>query len=449
MKMSVLLFLAAATLLASAPRLYAKGVFITPGARSNAMGAAYIAVADDPTAIYWNPAGLTRLERSGAQFSLFYVNNNAVGNSSLKSAETGTVNAADGDFPLPRIYGGSPLLGALQNAEPSGFLNRDFETSAPVPFIAGYHTFDLLTIAGGIYCSGGGGGKWSDNIPSASGADRITASLDASYMFIVYNVSAAKEIMPRLSAGVGIDLVTMTDKINAQKSYLSASAVPSYRLEIDKQSSGYGVQYNGGLMYKPVDMLQLGAVIRSGTKISLHGKAYYAQQGLAALGYSDLRHTTDYDQNYTYPMTYGLGVSCTPLPKWTFAAGLDWNQYSLKRDDTSYKAPLAGTFDNANNDGNWKDSTQYRVGAEYRHTEKLSLRAGIQTDPSQLKGNNITLVNLDQYNMTYYCVGAGYRFSSASVNLTYAKGVSDKPEKAGRSYEYNINVLRAGIDYTF
>ena len=31
------------------------------GARAEAMGGAYAAVADDATALYWNPAGLTRI----------------------------------------------------------------------------------------------------------------------------------------------------------------------------------------------------------------------------------------------------------------------------------------------------------------------------------------------------------------------------------------------------
>ena len=33
------------------------------GARALALGSAYVAVADDPTAVYWNPAGLTRLSQ--------------------------------------------------------------------------------------------------------------------------------------------------------------------------------------------------------------------------------------------------------------------------------------------------------------------------------------------------------------------------------------------------
>lgn len=41
---------------------------ISQGARASAMGSAFVAVADDPSAIYWNCAGLSRLEKNGVVF---------------------------------------------------------------------------------------------------------------------------------------------------------------------------------------------------------------------------------------------------------------------------------------------------------------------------------------------------------------------------------------------
>lgn len=39
------------------------------GARALAMGGAFVAVADDPTAVYWNVAGLAKLQRNGVAFT--------------------------------------------------------------------------------------------------------------------------------------------------------------------------------------------------------------------------------------------------------------------------------------------------------------------------------------------------------------------------------------------
>ena len=39
------------------------------GARALSMGGAFVALADDPTAAYWNVAGLAKLERDGVAFT--------------------------------------------------------------------------------------------------------------------------------------------------------------------------------------------------------------------------------------------------------------------------------------------------------------------------------------------------------------------------------------------
>ena len=41
---------------------------ISQGARATAMGSAFVSVADDPSAIFWNVAGLARLKQNGAIF---------------------------------------------------------------------------------------------------------------------------------------------------------------------------------------------------------------------------------------------------------------------------------------------------------------------------------------------------------------------------------------------
>ena len=38
------------------------------GARSLSMGGAFVSIADDPTALYWNPAGIVKIERPMAHF---------------------------------------------------------------------------------------------------------------------------------------------------------------------------------------------------------------------------------------------------------------------------------------------------------------------------------------------------------------------------------------------
>jgi hypothetical protein len=50
--------------------------FAGSGARAEGLGGAFISVADDATALFWNPAGLSHLDRSQASFSSRFVSDN-------------------------------------------------------------------------------------------------------------------------------------------------------------------------------------------------------------------------------------------------------------------------------------------------------------------------------------------------------------------------------------
>jgi len=55
--------LAAAAVMLAAPSARADFRYANPGARPKAMGSAFVALADDANAVYWNPAALTRTRR--------------------------------------------------------------------------------------------------------------------------------------------------------------------------------------------------------------------------------------------------------------------------------------------------------------------------------------------------------------------------------------------------
>ena len=76
---------------------YAKSHFITPGARAGGYGTAFSAVADDLTAIYYNPAGLAYQTNTQVMASLFYIDYPAT--ASDKNANvigTGNIKLTDG-----------------------------------------------------------------------------------------------------------------------------------------------------------------------------------------------------------------------------------------------------------------------------------------------------------------------------------------------------------------
>lgn len=429
-------------MLLSQTAAYAQGLFATPGARANGMGVAYIAIADDPSAIYWNPAGLGQLRGNGAELSGSFSNSPGYSNRSVGNAAAPDI--ADGDFPLPLAYHSTadPLS---PDAEPLQYSNGRLDTLSPLPFIAGYSRYRSFTLAAGVYAIGGGGGYWKDTVSAVPpfDGDRISASIDAVYYFIAYNLSAATEIYPGLYAGVGADIITMSDSQSAAKNYTASagSPLPSYRFSLDKKASGYGIQWNGGLLYRVTPRIRLGAVARTGAAIDMNGRT------MVSLG-ADCR--SDYDQKYVYPATYGFGAAYDPIPALTLAAGIDHNVYSSMRDEVTYKDenPSAGLV-NTRGDNGWKDTTLYRIGAEYRSSEKLALRAGVQTDPSPLISNKLTLLDTNKYDMVYYCVGAGYSVLGVRADLCYARAFSGTPARDGRTYDMPMDIVMLGVNKKF
>jgi hypothetical protein len=88
-----------------------------PGARAQAMGSAFVSLADDPTASFWNPAGLAR--QSGFQLS-------ATHNQSFEGIRQEYVSAlkkfSEGTFGLSfgAVYNADPLLGTSINNDSVG-----------------------------------------------------------------------------------------------------------------------------------------------------------------------------------------------------------------------------------------------------------------------------------------------------------------------------------------
>jgi len=415
---------------------WAKGIFILPGARESAMGSAITAVADDATAVYYNQAGLAQQNGAGIEAASFFLNANATSNKSLANAAI--PNADNGDFPLPNLY----ALHLSPAPEPTQYNSKQFDTSADVPFIGAYKSVNNVTYALSVYGIGGGGGQWNDSVPALGGLTKIDASIDGSYAYIIYNISAATKLTSKLMLGLGIDFVNMVDNENVQKYFKGV-----YGMAVNQSATGYGMQVNGGLLYKFDDKWKGGLVLRSGTDIKLNGQAKVYE----GFPYGT-NLQTDYSDDYTYPLTASVGVSYEPQSNLTLALSVDQNQYSEMHETYKYNNQVPQVF--VNNAGplqgrDWNDTTQLHVGAEYRCTDKLALQAGIQNDPAPFSTNQLTLTELNQYNFMYYSVGAGYKLGQVKVDVCYAYCPSDTPSVGDRSYQYNLNVLRLGLRYSF
>lgn len=356
---------------------YAKGIFIQPGARAAGYGQAFTAVADDLTAIFWNPAGLAYQKDTQAMMSAFYINYDATSN---------------------------------------GPAFNKFQTSAILPFIAFSLPIDQskkTILAAGIYVSGGGGGKLEQLLPPPN--PPVVAKIEGQYSYMIYNVSLAREIYENLSVAVGVDLINMNEKNEITN-------LPP--LNTDYSRSGYGVQGNVGVMYKPLKKLSTGIIFRSGSSISL----------------SDVENK---DKHFKYPMTIEGGFAYNLFDRLTFACAVAHAEYSWTSAD-------------------YVDTTIIKVGAEYKATDKLSILGGFYNDPNIYNtavlydGQTANVTNLNMYNMRYFNIGLGYKFTKSFnavllYSRSYTQPVSAVDPFTGdlTEYKYPINFLKMDLNYKF
>ncbi len=351
---------------------YAKSHFITPGARAGGFGTAFVAIADDLTAIYYNPAGLAYQKDTQVMASLFYINYPVTSDK------------------LDPTYG-----------------SDKYSTNAVVPFV-GFSTkfYYDTTIAAGVYVLGGGGGK-VEGLPEGF-------KIEGQQSYMVYNISLAKQITDNFSVGLGFDAIQFQDKLVAK--------VPPYNMNVDYNRSAFGFQGNIGLMYKPTEKLSTAFVLRSGSYVDVPNEP------------DSVNSNPAFEENVCYPLVWEFGFAYDLFDNFTFAAAISENKTSW----TSVR---------------YQDIFQYRVGTEYRATEKLALHLGFYSDPNLIKDeyrSTYNLTNLDMYNMKYLTLGAEYQFTDAlKVGISLTHSFTNPVTYNGVTYKYEINLGRLDISYKF
>ncbi|MBN2384620.1 outer membrane protein transport protein [bacterium] len=204
----------------SAGIVYGAGLdFNYVGLRAIGMGNAFTGVADDSTAVYWNPAGLTQLEPDTT------------------------------DTELSALYTGYI---AYNYDAPDG---KSYESDQPV-FIPGLfvgRSMGDLAFGLGVYAEYGAGGIKFSALPGYG-------DTEASVGFYALGLSAAYRIRSDVSIG-------LTGEVAYGMRMVKASAA-----DLEQDFSGItGYRVNVGVMYQPKETLNLGLQIKSPTKLEIEG----------------------------------------------------------------------------------------------------------------------------------------------------------------------------------
>jgi long-chain fatty acid transport protein len=370
----LVLMFAASTSFAAGFRLPEAGV------KAMGMGFAFTAQADDPSAIYFNPAGLTQLKGQNVMAGVTYVRENG-------GEFTGTT---------PRTLNGETY-------------DTRSETQKTLNFFIPNAYYTRTTNAGnfaygvGMYSPFGLGQEYKDKNTSIFRNQATRMDL----LTVVINPTIAFDVNEVLSVGAGIDY--MYGKLKAYDATQSA-------FKTHYEGAGDAWAYNFGLLLKPSKNLKVGFNYRSPFKISVKDGDWTANDNLvsgaylASVGYP--MGTSKASANLTLPATAALGVAYT-LDRLTLSADADWTFWSSYNQLKIVNSTVPNF--NVTRPKNWVDVCAVRLGAEYRVTDPLALRAGFVYDPTPVPADTMG-PELPDATRLNYMVGVGYKVGPWTID---------------------------------
>ena len=383
------------------------------GAKAAGMNTAFTAVADDPSAVLHNPAGITQLD--------------------------GT-----------RIYaGGSAVIpNSTYHSLGGESVDTQFQAFFPPNF---YITHGLsrygMTAGLGIYAPFGiGGRKWP-----ADGLTRYS-SIESTIGTLTINPTLAVEVRPGLSVAAGFDYMlaqNLTDTAIDQ----SAAGAADARMKIKTHGDGWG--YNLGLLYRPGGAWSVGLAYRSGICVDQKGTLdmnNIAPPVQPLFGGSSFQ--TPVSGKVDFPQMADIGIAYQPTERWVIdvdAEWAGWSSFQRVQLDLATEVPAAGLTD-ISVPQDWHDTWAYKIGADFQISDRLSLRAGYAFLNTAVPEATLTAANPDagQHNVS---IGLGWREGRWTIDGYYNLGIFKtrhvtNTNLSGR-YETYVHYFGTSVGYKF
>jgi len=460
-----------------ATSVFASGVALTGvGARATALGGNFRGIANDWSAMFWNPAGIAQLKGMHAGFSFELV-------------------MPEAKYTLTQF---TPPFGVYNTSE---FKNEP--RTFPIPAIGFVYGMEKMSFGLSVFAPFGLGAKWDAMNTAAYNSAYPEFDFEDDLQVIDIHPTFAYQVSEKLSVGVGVSIVmgdilirkpTTTPNPAAVSTFIPTVNTYNHILtETKLEGDGMGFGANFGIKYDLTECLSLGF---SGTwynDVSLDGKisaaTYYPK--LDATTAAQLTGTLDYlisvgqlneatkqgilavyngqkvtvydnakgDAKLPLPMTIGAGIAYTGIDKLLVSADVSWTQWSawdvieIEMEDGSTSELVE----------NWEDGIRLGLGLEYSVMEAMKLRAGYYTEPTAIPDETLTITIPDINRRHAITVGASYCLGPVSLFASYEnimigdRTVDDWVQSADKTsfenmagdYKMTVNNIMFGLGYKF
>lgn len=395
------------------------------GAKATAMGGAFAATADDPSAIFYNVAGIAQQRQTAFMF----------GGTAITFS-----NQFTGDPNDPFTSGTSGHYVRHLFVPPNAY--------AIVPIGKN------LTFGVGLMTPFGLRTNWADPwVGRFSSRDANVKALSLEPA-LAWQTSDGK-----LAVGVGAEYrrarVVLNQNIGAYNPFTQRIADVANAYLSSDWDSAWG--WNAGVLFKP-GAWRLGASYRAPMDVKFGGTATFTQipSGNAqfdAAAQALIPPSQNVSTAIRFPSTANAGVAYTGWNNWTLEGDITHTTWS--RFDSLAVDFLTTPSRNFVRVENWKDTWSYRIGANKDVTPEWSVRLGALYDQNPQPTNVVSplLPDADRIGASF---GVGWRhagwFVDASEFLLHFKNRSTEGQSLegfNGSYKTNANLISLNLGYRF
>ena len=367
-------------------------------------GNAYSATADSPSAIFYNPAGITQLPGTSVELGYY----GTVYDSNVRPA-------IGGNYDSSNKFEGVP----------------DFYATFAVPDTR--FSFGL-----GVYSPFGLGTAYPDNTPFRS------LATSATLMYITLNPVVAYKVTKTFSLAAG-------PTINyANADFRRGILTPGDEFRFG--GDGFACGFSLGAMWQPTEQHSFGVTSRSATHMDLYGHVDTTSLTTFLFPSSRERATGNID----FPQQIIGAYSFRPTPQWNLEVDVNWTDWQQDKGITVREANGTNVLDVFN----WHSEFTISAGVTRTFDNGLSLSAGFFYCPGATPDAYYTpsVPDTDLYAFTW---GVDYRFNKNwKVGLSYGVALGENHTVTGSAstlagqnadgkYGFNGQAFTVGVTYSF
>ncbi len=364
---------------------------------ATARGNAFVATANDPSAVFYNPAGISQLEGFNVSLGAYGIDWRDRYSSAAGSVDSKTIFDA-----APQVFSTINLLK------------------------------DRLTFGVGIYSPYGLRSEWPTKAPFLQDGEtgQITYARAAGTL--------AWQITPSLSVAAGPNFDY--SEADIKEFATPVPFLPGFVNHFRGRATSVG--YEAGILFHPGDQHYFGLTYRSATEMNYNGHAtlpvvpFLANPNIAA------------SADFHFPSTLVFGYSFRPNEKWNFESDLNWTDWSTLKTVPVVPLPEALGF-------GWKPSWMLDFGATRYLGDNWRVSGGYMYSENTVPDANFNPLVPDS-DRHIFSLGVGKKCGSFTWDAAYQLGWGparsvggDTFASADGKYQFLSHALTINVGYHF